>query len=246
MKGYRMSIKFQTRQHEVLELEKQIYQARKSKNWDLHKELESFYFELKEWQKTDVKANWGFIVALWFETNNHVMRLRYLQDHGIIKIQVQTNDRTRFITQKHDVRTPITKAKELRFWTYWRDNAQCIYCSQGLDKTTGQIDHIIPISAWPAEFMFLAEDISNLAASCRTCNLKKLNYLQLPDKELLHVEIDTCLPTRSKITDTCSEQSTGNCEICNSPNIKILCNVHGLINKHLCKLTALKNYLGHN
>lgn len=66
---------------------------------------------------------------------------------------------------------------------YWRYNVhdkcaeRCSYC---FDARSEQVDHLIPRSAWPEEYLWLADDGSNLVASCKECNQKKTNnYLEL-------------------------------------------------------------------
>lgn len=244
-----MSKEFQTRQAEIYELEALQKQARKAKDWDLESQYYGYHAEVKRWQQQVIIKEWKFILVDWFTTDSAAERLNTVLRYGIVQVQQDKQLRNKFVTQKHDLRAPITKAKELRFWTYWRDAAQCVYCHTHLDKSNGQIDHVIPISAWPAEFMFLAEDISNLVASCKSCNRQKLNFLQLPEKPILHVEIDTCLPSQS-ITfndwQICSNAESQDCEICGLPSILVFCNVHGLAKMQLCKLSSMKKYLGHD
>jgi len=241
-----MQTRFSTRQSEIVKVEEQINEARRTHNWESEYDLQYFLNSLKQEQKLDIKRNWSGFIKLWFSTNSPNQRLELCEKLGIVQTKLDNQQKIRFVTQKHSVRTPITKAKELRFWTYWRDDSKCAYCNKKLDKSIGQIDHVIPVSAWPAEFMFLAEDISNLVASCKTCNQKKLNFLDLPDKEMLHVEIDTCLPKRNNSSEKCVNENDHDCLICEMPNIEVLCNIHGLVKMQLCSLTAMKNYLGHN
>jgi 5-methylcytosine-specific restriction endonuclease McrA len=237
---------FQTKQDRIHYLEQKLNEARNDNKWQLESEIYDSINACKELQKIDVKNNWLPVIEYWFSTNNPDYRLGMLLEAGIVQIKQETQERFRFVHQRHSARAPITKAKELRFWTYWRDNAECAYCSKSLTKSNGQIDHVIPISAWPAEFMFLAEDISNLVASCKTCNVKKLNFLQLPDKLLQHVEIDTCLPKQNSFSELCPNDEQEDCDTCGLPSTQVLCNVHGQVQMQLCKLTAMKKYLGHN
>lgn len=240
-----MQTRFLTRQAEIVKVKEQINEARRLDNWRSEYDLQYFLNLLEQEQKLDIKQNWSGFIRLWFSTKNISQRLELCKDSGIVQTKLDNQQKIRFVTQKHSVRAPLTRAKELRFWTYWRDDAQCAYCNQKLDKSIGQIDHVIPVTAWPAEFMFLAEDISNLVASCRTCNQKKLNFLDLPDKEMMHVEIDTCLPKRSSFLEKCINENEQDCVICEMPSIEVLCNTHGLVKMQICSLTALKNYLGH-
>ena len=244
MKGYTL-YKFYSRQDEVVKFEELIKQASKQKNWELENYFYKCLVELKSWQKQNILANWQFLVIKWLSTDDPAKRLELCQRFGIVSTIIDDQNRTKFLTQKKDLRGSITKAKEVRFWTYWRDDAKCAYCSKLLDKTTGQIDHIIPISAWPIEFMFLAEDISNLVSSCQSCNRQKLNFLELPKKAVLHVEFNTCLPKQHLVNEFCPDNETETCDICGLPAIQVLCNVHGSITMKLCKLTALSEYLGH-
>ena len=241
-----MNKEFQTRQAEIYELEALQKQARKAKDWDLENQLYGYHAQLKQWQQQVIINEWKFVVVEWFATESAAERLNTVLTYGIVGFAQDKQARNKFVTQKHDLRTPITKAKELRFWTYWRDNAQCAYCDKRLDKSNSQIDHVIPVSAWPAEFMFLAEDISNLVASCKSCNLKKLNFLQLPDKAVQHVEIDTCLPKQNSLSEPCPNASQEDCDTCGLASIQVMCNVHGQVQMQLCKLTVMKKYLGHN
>ena len=241
-----MKQKFQTTQHYIHSLEQKLNEARNDNKWELESDLYHALDEFKEAQKLDIRQNWLHVIEYWFSTNSPNARLEMLTSHNIVKLDIITLERFRFVHQRHSVRAPITKAKEIRFWTYWRDNAECAYCHKTLSKSNGQIDHVIPVSAWPAEFMFLAEDISNLVASCKTCNVKKNNFLQLPDKTVQHVEIDTCLPKQNSYSERCPNEKEQDCETCGMSSIEVLCNVHGKVQMQLCKLTAMNKYLGHN
>jgi 5-methylcytosine-specific restriction endonuclease McrA len=237
---------FYTRQDEIHYFEQRLNDAINDKRHDLESNLYQSLNHLKELQKLDVRENWSHVINYWFSTNSADNRLGMLLETGIVEIKEESRERFRFITQRHHVRVAITRGKELRFWTYWRDNSQCAYCGKTLTKSNGQIDHVVPISAWPAEFIFLAEDISNLVASCRACNMKKLNYMELPLKEVQHVEIDTCLPKQNSFSELCPNDEQEDCDTCGLPSIQVLCNVHGQVQMQLCKLTAMKKYLGHN
>ena len=241
-----MQQEFQSIQSQIYDLQYVLDDARNNKKWHLESQIYRQIEDLKTWQRDNVSQNWSWFIKEWFSTDSPAQRLNICLEWNIVEIKSDNQEKLRFVTNRHFVRAPITKAKELRFWTYWRDNAQCVYCDKKLDKTSGQIDHVIPISAWPAEFIFLAEDSSNLAASCKKCNRDKLNFLQILKKPLLHIEVDTCLPQQNSFLEPCPNSQRDDCKVCALPSIQVFCNVHGLVHMQLCSLTAMKKYLGHN
>ena len=56
-----------------------------------------------------------------------------------------------------------------RFEVLKRDNFRCQYCGRNWKDVTLEVDHIIPESKWGTD------DMSNLVACCRECNMGKWN-----------------------------------------------------------------------
>jgi hypothetical protein len=60
--------------------------------------------------------------------------------------------------------------KHLRLQILIRDNYKCSICGRPKDEVSLEVDHIIPISKGGTD------ELNNLAALCKNCNLGKSNY----------------------------------------------------------------------
>ena len=71
--------------------------------------------------------------------------------------------------QKRRQRMRYVSAKK-RVEVLERDKHECVYCGADLCVVPLAIDHIVPVSAGGTN------DVSNLQATCRTCNARKKNF----------------------------------------------------------------------
>lgn len=109
--------------------------------------------------------------------------------HASMKNIQERNKLVQLLKKKH-IRYRVYDSRQERSSTY-RDEFflynippyRCRYCHKKIDRKELQVDHIIPVSrvktsVLARNLMYLqgfdnVNDVKNLAASCRTCNLKK-------------------------------------------------------------------------
>ncbi|NBW22020.1 MAG: HNH endonuclease, partial [Caulobacteraceae bacterium] len=182
-------------------------------------------------------------VYQWFQSPDAADKLELLLEYGLVSFNGYKSNRQVYKSQnKQTLMNP--NGREQRFWVYWRDNSTCVYCQKHLSKEDSQVDHVIPQSAWHKEFLWLANDASNLVACCKKCNQIKTNTLMLPKSKVMPLIISGCMP-KQKITDeVCGEADSDNCPVCNSKLVSVFCNVHGAQTMQICKIAAYKKFIG--
>jgi len=184
-------------------------------------------------------------IRFWFSDTRRHLRLEALKKHGLIELDSDN----RFIVKNsferdyEDMRLQILEA------VYWRDGECCAYCNKDIRLGDGQIDHWIPRSAWPKEWLWLADDSSNLVASCKACNQAKSNYL-VPvwgENRLNHISFDCKSPIREDY-ECCKSRAQAEgrslCQDCDY-DIQVVCRVHEECTLPACEVTVLKRWFGH-
>ena len=71
-----------------------------------------------------------------------------------------------FVRQKTHVR--FSKSN-----VFLRDQYQCLYCSCGVSRTTGTLDHVVPVSKGGKT------SFNNIVTACRACNTRKGNKMTM-------------------------------------------------------------------
>lgn len=106
-------------------------------------------------------------ISSYLATLDIEKRVDLLVDNGIVEILD-----SRFVRKNYQQRNQEELTDFERFNVHDRSGGSCSYC--GLNKPL-QVDHIIPRSAWPEKYLWLADDGSNLTSACLDCNAKKSN-----------------------------------------------------------------------
>jgi len=155
----------------------------------------------------------------WFATGNSKRKLDLALAYGLVKVR----DDWFFEPKNSMARNFDLDRLRMLAIIYWRDSSYCAYCSKELSKfgsSQGVIDHVIPRSAWPKEWLWLADDGSNLVASCIECNQKKSFAYQSIKTEarLLPIKLQNCLANGD--SDFCETF----CSICEL--VEGFCSVH--------------------
>jgi len=172
----------------------------------------------------------------WFTAVTFEQKLYLVLTAKLVELQEIKLDRTeRRYKSRRTINPTWALLKHVRHWVYFRDNSVCAYCGLPLTKAQAQIDHVIPSSAWPKNWLWLANDASNLVASCLDCNQAKNNKLILPSNPVLPIVFGLCMPERSLTNDACAEASDDNCETCGAEAINVFCVVHGEQTIPLCQ-----------
>lgn len=133
---------------------------------------------------------------------------------------------------------------------YWRDGECCAYCFKDIQLGNGEIDHVIPRSAWSPEWLWLADDSSNLVAACKTCNQEKSNFYKsfVGENRLSHVSFDCKAPVLYDY-ECCKSRAIDKgepmCQSCDY-DIQIVCRVHQECTLPACEISVLKKWFGHN
>lgn len=174
-------------------------------------------------------------VIEWLNQTNPQRKLALAITYGLVSIK----DDGKFVTQNTQSRKEFeASASQKLALIYWRDVNQCAYCQRHfVIKKGGQIDHFIPRSAWPQEWLWLADDSSNLVASCSTCNQKKSNnyWVITTEMQMTHIPIGLCNKSEAiQLPDWNDYQScqsyaqyTGKRQDCDRcPEIWICCPIH--------------------
>jgi len=176
------------------------------------------------------------IAVKWFTAATFEQKLYLVLTSKIVELQenkLDCNER-RYKSLK-TINPTWALLKHRRHWVYFRDNSVCAYCDVPLTKAQAQIDHVIPASSWPKKWLWLANDASNLVASCPSCNQAKNIKLILPSRPVLPIVFGLCMPQRLLTNYHCAEASDNNCESCGAEAINVFCIVHGEQTIPLCQ-----------
>jgi hypothetical protein len=189
-------------------------------------------------------ADHDFIYSWFSDTRKHI-RLELVKKHGLIQLdsELRFTVKNSFERDYEDMRLQILEA------VYWRDGENCAYCNRDIALGNGQIDHWIPRSAWPKEWLWLADDSSNLVAACKSCNQTKSNYWMefWGENRLNHISFDCKSPKRSLYECCISRAQASNKTLCQTCDydIQVVCRVHEECNLPACEITVLKRWFGH-
>ena len=181
----------------------------------------------------------------WFQNINYLRKIQLAYSFELIAL----DDNNRYEVRNSYTRNYEDNRMALLESIYWRDGECCAYCFRDITLGNGEIDHVIPRSAWPKKWLWLADDSSNLVASCKACNKKKSNFYDefTGENRLLHVSFDCKSPVlypyeccKSRAID----QGKTLCQICDY-NIEICCRVHEEVRMPACEISVLKDWFGH-
>lgn len=185
-----------------------------------------------------------FIYA-WFKQTNFSRKLNLAFTYGLVSL----DNNQRFIVQNsmsrnyEDMRLQILEA------IYWRDGASCAYCFKDILLGNGEIDHLIPRSAWRKEWLWLADDSSNLVAACKPCNQNKSNFYKSfqGENRMSHVSFDCKSPVKYDY-ECCKSRATDQgqvlCQVCEY-DIEVVCRVHQEVRLPACEIAVLKPWFNH-
>ena len=183
-------------------------------------------------------------ILKWFKVTNWAKKLELAYSYGLVSL----DDNQRFIVRNSMSRDYEDMRLQLLATIYWRDGSFCAYCSLGISMGQGEVDHVIPRSAWPKEWLWLADDSSNLVAACKSCNAKKSNFYKdfWGENRLHHITFE-CKAPRAEY-ECCLERrrTLGNpvCQDCDD-YIPTCCTVHEEVLMPVCEVTVLKPWFGH-
>jgi hypothetical protein len=196
-------------------------------------------------QKQYIKQDYSHFIESWFTTNDPQQKLNLVLKYGIVELGSKGN-LDKFVTKSKFNQKWGIHLQKIRHWIYDQYQSVCVYCGDNLTKSSAVLEHVIPSSAWPEEWQWLSNDSSNLVAACNLCNSRKNNNLLLPEVQMLHVRHDSCMPNQLDGLGYCIDASALPCSVCGIEPITIFCNVHKRQPVHLCKLTVLATYFGHD
>jgi hypothetical protein len=174
----------------------------------------------------------------WFGAETWDEKLEVLKNLDLVSLR-QKDGLIRF-ENRNSYNAIWSQLKQVRWWVYFRDNSICQFCRTKLVKNDSHIDHVIPYSALPKEFLWLANHSTNLVASCQNCNLSKSNKLQFPVSNAAFISIDSCQPMMQSDLKDClknNELDADFCPGCGSKKVEILCAVHGFIYSFICQIS---------
>ena len=178
----------------------------------------------------------------WFGTFRAADKVEIAYKYGLIDL----DPTDKFISKNKFERQYTPEFYRLLEAVYWRDMSNCAYCFQRVPKGQGNIDHFIPRSAWPKEWLWLADDASNLVVSCSKCNNKKSNkYKSITHK--LYPVFFQCRKDNSDDYECCiSMRQNAGIKFCNEcTRIRVLCRFHEEIWMPICWLESLRKWFGH-
>jgi 5-methylcytosine-specific restriction endonuclease McrA len=202
-------------------------------------------FEQTPKRNLSTRADEQEFLLSWFKNSNYERKIEVAYSYGLIAL----DDNQRFIVRNSYARDYEDMRLQILESIYWRDGENCAYCFRDIRLGNGEIDHVIPRSAWPKEWLWLADDSSNLVAACKACNQSKSNFYERfkGENRMLHVAFECKSPIlydyeccKSRATD--SGQSL--CQHCDH-NIEICCRVHQEIRMPACEIKILQKWFGH-
>jgi len=182
----------------------------------------------------------------WFKQTNWDRKVELAYSYGLVAL----DENQRYIVQNTYSRDYEDMRLQILESIYWRDGESCAYCFRDIRIGNGEIDHVIPRSAWSQEWLWLADDSSNLVAACKSCNQKKSNFYQSfrGENRLSHVSFDCQSPVRYDY-ECCKSRAMDEgrpvCQDCDY-DIEIVCRVHQECRMPACEIKVLKKWFGHN
>lgn len=194
----------------------------------------------------DTQADKKAFILAWFQVTNWSKKLDLAYTHGLVAL----DDNQRFEVRNSFSRDYEDLRLAVMAIVYWRDQSQCAYCGLGIQQGAGQIDHVIPRSAWPQEWLWLADDSSNLVPAHKKCNLEKSNFYRKfqGENRLHHVTMD-CGSKRAELYECCKSRRTDQdnpmCQECDE-YVYVLCNIHEETYIPACEVPTLKAWFGHD
>jgi hypothetical protein len=186
-----------------------------------------------------------FILS-WFKVTNFYKKVSLAYRYGLVAL----DDNQRFEIRNSYARDYEDNRMAVLESIYWRDDSSCAYCWRDIPFTKGNIDHVIPRSAWSAEWLWLADDSSNLVAACQDCNREKSNFYRTfkAENRLSHVVFECRLPKR-ELYEGCWDRkaSLGKpvCQKCDD-YVYVCCRVHEETQLPACEVEVLKPWFGHD
>jgi len=188
--------------------------------------------------ETDIAYFNQLILNDWHKRASWESKLDLLKIAGLVNLK-QRDDQTEVFVSQNAYNPFWNQLKHLRWWVYYRDNSICQYCLKTVNKDNSHVDHVIPVSAFPKEFLWLANDPTNLVAACQDCNLSKSNKLQWPKTSAAAIALDSCQPRMNDLIENCLLKTDyDNCPKCGWDSLQVMCNVHGFIKAFSCQLSA--------
>jgi len=164
-----------------------------------------------------------FLISWFNQTSSRKLQIAY--EYGLVNLA--TNNR--FEVKNRLDRTYEKSTMGLLRAIYWRDGKYCGYCGEFISHGGGNIDHIVPRSAWPEEWLWLADDSSNLLNACKECNQKKSNFYLAPKTGgIRHIRMDCIFKLTDEDYECCrsilGEELKNRCQEC--PTVFVCCSIH--------------------
>ena len=204
-------------------------------------------FELLPKKPLITRQDKQLFILDWFQVTNNERKINLAYSYGLVALK----DDNRFEVRNTYSRDYEDNRSALRQSIYWRDGSFCAYCAKSIQMDKGNVDHVIPRSAWTSEWLWLADDSSNLVAACEDCNKDKSNFYRSfqGDNRLSHVTFECKSNVRSNDPYDCCKTrrvDLGNpmCQRCNQ-YVHICCRVHEEAQIPACEVEILKPWFGH-
>lgn len=205
-------------------------------------------FELLPKKQLVTKRDKQLFILSWFQVTNFYKKVSLAYSYGLVALK----DDNRFEVRNSFARNYEDNSPVLLQSVYWRDASICAYCARLINLKKGNIDHVIPRTAWTQEWLWLADDSSNLVAACEDCNKEKSNFYRSfkAENSLRHVtfecksnvrvteDYECCMTRRMDLGDPM-------CQECNQ-YVYACCRVHEEMQIPACEVEILKPWFGHN
>jgi hypothetical protein len=205
-------------------------------------------FELLPKKQLVTKRDKQLFILSWFQVTNFYKKIALAYSYGLVALK----DDNRFEVRNSFARNYEDNSPVLLQSIYWRDGSFCAYCARLISLKKGNIDHVIPRTAWTQEWLWLADDSSNLVAACEDCNKEKSNFYRSfkGENSLSHVTFEC--KSNVRITDhyeccMTRRMDLGEpmCQECNQ-YVYTCCRVHEETQIPACEVEILKPWFGHN
>lgn len=204
-------------------------------------------FELLPKKPLITRRDQQLFILDWFQVTNARRKTDLAYSYGLVALK----DDNRFEVRNTNSRDYEDNRSALLQSIYWRDGSNCAYCDRSIPLNRGNIDHVIPRSAWSPEWLWLADDSSNLVAACEDCNKDKSNFYRPfhAENRLHHVTFECKSNVRREDPYECCmtrRKDAGNpmCQRCNQ-YVYICCRVHEEAQIPACEVPILKPWFGH-
>jgi hypothetical protein len=205
-------------------------------------------FELLPKKPLVTRRDKQLFILNWFQVTNAGRKMELAYSYGLVALK----DDNRFEVRNSFARDYEDNRPVLLQSIYWRDGSECAYCARSIGLKKGNIDHVIPRTAWTQEWLWLADDSSNLVAACEDCNKEKSNFYRefLGENRLSHVTFECKSNVRIRDPYECCvsrRKDSGNpmCQECDQ-YVYTCCRVHEEIQITPCEVEVLKPWFGHN